>query len=53
MGMRRKYESRDSVHFGSEERKKRNVDVEKTLDGTVPWTDDTSSVLVCHGGVGE
>jgi hypothetical protein len=52
--MRRKYESADSAHFGSGERKKRNVDVANEIfDVAVPCADDSSSVLVCCGGVGK
>jgi hypothetical protein len=38
----------------SEEWKKKNVDCENEIfDGAVPCAGDTSSVLVCYGGVGK
>jgi hypothetical protein len=53
--MRRKYESADSAHFGSgERRKKRNVDVaNEVYHVAVPRADISSSVLVSGGGVGK
>jgi hypothetical protein len=44
----------DGPHFGSEERKKRNVGVENEIFGVaVPCADHASSVLVCHRGLGK
>ena len=45
--------SGDSAHFGTGERKKGNVDVEKILDVAVPCENDTSSLLVRYHAVGE
>jgi hypothetical protein len=50
----RKFESGDGAQFGSGERKKGNVDFENEIFGVaVPCADNTSSVLVCDGGVGK
>ena len=44
----------DGPRFGSEERKKRNVDVGNDIfDNAVPCADDTPSVLVCFGRLGK
>jgi hypothetical protein len=46
--------SADSTHFGSGERKKRNVEIEDEIfDVAVPCADDASSVLVRYGGMGK